>query len=704
MSLLNNTTHDADHHASSALITLPQRHRGLVSAVLVLLALLWGNTVVPVARADEFPPARVGRVGFIEGDVSFYADRSEGWRKARLNFPVTGRNSVWSNGPSRAEVRIGASAVRIDADTILDFTTVDDTRTELFLQRGTLNVRLRSYAGNEGYRDGFRVATNEAPFVLQTNGRYRVDASQDRNETRLAVFVGQARLETSGAQLTVEAGKAIIVRIQNGTASYSVENAFENSFDRWAETRDQRWDDTHRRYASSQLVSPFMTGYEDLDAYGDWIEDREYGRIWSPRVVVSGWVPYRYGSWSYVRPWGWTWVDDAAWGFAPFHYGRWVQLRTRWYWWPGAYHARPVYAPALVGWYGRNNWGVSVSVGTPVGWFPLAPREHYVPAYSNNQTYIRNVNNITTNNITIINPPPRYANQGPGSTVVNNAVVVNGEPVWPTASIGAGGARMVKPALDPHAMARWNTSPTPPLAAPVSPALPPTVTAVSRPSVQGEAPRSQMNGRAAPIVNPPSYSLGSSVVGEAPQPSRGVVTTYRESFPPHAQPKPAAITSAPPSVPAAPPAPTFVPIPAPAQAPNDPAPVFRSQKPNIAITPSQNLPYTVESAPAPVVRSQKPNPVITPSQNLPYAVQPAPVTAPARNEGAAAVPVPREPREREGHPRGPRIERPERSENNAAVRVEPRAGLAKPQVERAPQHSNNEPHVIGTRSGQPVRE
>jgi hypothetical protein len=198
-----------------------------------------------------------------------------------------------------------------------------------------------------------------------------------------------------------------------------------------------------------------MTGYEDLDEHGDWTDDREYGRLWTPRIVVSNWAPYRYGSWSYVRPWGWTWVDNAAWGFAPFHYGRWVHRHARWYWAPGAYHYRPVYAPALVGWAGRGNWNVSLSIGGGnVGWFPLAPREHYVPHYSNNVTYIRNINNIT-NNVTVINPPANYANLLPGGTVVNNGVMVNGEPVWRTASINNQHGQhnqqprsMTKPAMD----------------------------------------------------------------------------------------------------------------------------------------------------------------------------------------------------------------------------------------------------------------
>jgi len=51
------------------------------------------------------------------------------------------------------------------------------------------------------------------------------------------------------------------------------------------------------------------------------------------------------------QPWGWTWVDDAAWGFAPFHYGRWVYAGY-WAWSPGPVYVRPIYAPAS----GRLVW------------------------------------------------------------------------------------------------------------------------------------------------------------------------------------------------------------------------------------------------------------------------------------------------------------------------------------------------------------
>ena len=376
------------------------------------------------------PPSRVGRISYAEGEASFYSDREEGWAPARLNFPVTSENSLWTAAQGRAEVRIGASALRIDDNTILDFVKVDDDNIDTYLQRGTLNIRTRNYGGSDS-RDRIRIDTSEGRFVIDGNGRYRLDTAQDGGQIRMAVFAGHVRYEGGGNALTIDAGKSLLIRsgAGNSTTDFRFENARESAFDRWAEARDLRWDETHTRYVREQSVSPYMTGYEDLDAYGDWAETREYGRVWTPRVVASGWTPYRYGSWAYVNPWGWTWVDDAPWGFAPFHYGRWVQIGVRWTWCPGSYVGRPVYAPALVGWMGeRPGVHVSISIGPSIGWFPLAPHEYYVPAYTNNITYIRNINNIT-NNVTIVNPPARYTNQAPGSTFVNGRTFVSSRPI-----------------------------------------------------------------------------------------------------------------------------------------------------------------------------------------------------------------------------------------------------------------------------------
>jgi hypothetical protein len=137
-----------------------------------------------------------------------------------------------------------------------------------------------------------------------------------------------------------------------------------------------------------------MIGVEDLDDNGTWMVIAGYGPAWSPSRVPAGWAPYRFGRWAWVAPWGWTWIDDAPWGFTPFHYGRWAFVQARWVWIPGAIVARPVYAPALV---------VFVGGSSPdnVAWFPLGPREVYVPPYEATTAYVQRINITSVTNITI---------------------------------------------------------------------------------------------------------------------------------------------------------------------------------------------------------------------------------------------------------------------------------------------------------------
>ena len=105
--------------------------------------------------------------------------------------------------------------------------------------------------------------------------------------------------------------------------------------------------------------------------------------MWIPTHVASDWAPYRYGRWAWVEPYGWTWIDDAPWGFAPFHYGRWAYVRNRWVWAPGVFAAAPCtrrHSSSFVG--GSNFRGGSCDGDRgDVAWFPLAPREIYRPAY-----------------------------------------------------------------------------------------------------------------------------------------------------------------------------------------------------------------------------------------------------------------------------------------------------------------------------------
>jgi hypothetical protein len=226
-----------------------------------------------------------------------------------------------------------------------------------------------------------------------------------------------------------------------------------DDFEDWALARDERENES----GSARYVSRDIDGYYDLDENGDWQNDPDYGAIWVPRGVAVGWAPYHDGHWVWLNPWGWTWVDAQPWGFAPFHYGRWAYTRGYWGWVPGPVVVRPVYAPALVAFVGGGPGGFGMSVGfgggfAGVAWFPLGPRDVYLPSYRCSPRYVQNVNitnsrvvnvtqvtnvyntyhvtNVTANNVNNVNRINyTYANNAAAVTAVSRETFVGARPV-----------------------------------------------------------------------------------------------------------------------------------------------------------------------------------------------------------------------------------------------------------------------------------
>jgi hypothetical protein len=101
---------------------------------------------------------------------------------------------------------------------------------------------------------------------------------------------------------------------------------------------------------------------------------------------------------------------------------------------------RPVYAPALVAFVGGPRFSLAVGFGggvAGVAWFPLGPREVYVPSYGASAVYINRVNVTNTtmvNNITVTNVNTtniRYVNrEAPGAvTAVPQNAFASARPV-----------------------------------------------------------------------------------------------------------------------------------------------------------------------------------------------------------------------------------------------------------------------------------
>ncbi len=461
--------------------------RGFSVAVLLSFPLLG------VALGNESdPPGRVARLSYTQGSVSLQPAGVQDWAAAVVNRPLTTDDKLWTDQDARAELDMGSAVIRLGPTTGFSFLNLDDNTAQMRVTAGTVIVHVRQLLEGQTYE----VDTPNLALSLERAGDYRVEVNDAGDTTVVRVSDGEA-VATGPGDYSVPVRNQQVITF-TGTDQLSEDVAqlgAPDSLDDWSMQRERQAEASQSR----RYVADDVAGSQDLDNNGQWEYTPDYGYVWAPTVVAPDWAPYSVGHWVWVSPWGWTWVDSAPWGYAPFHYGRWV-YRDRWCWVPGPRHVRPVYAPALVAWVGGPSFGVSVGVGGGVGWFPLGPREVYVPGYHVSQTYVTNINvtNTTVTNTYVTNIYKnrgvnniRYVNRtAPGAvTAVPQNVFTSAQPV--------GGHRMHIPE---SAITRIAPSAAPPAIAPV------------RQSVLG-AGASRAAGR------PPVALLNRPVVARTPPPA-----------------------------------------------------------------------------------------------------------------------------------------------------------------------------------------
>jgi len=336
------------------------------------------------AQEAADPPGRVSYVSQRQGSVVFAAQGEEEWTDLPANRPLVEGDRLWTDQGARAELQLGTATVHVDGQTHLGVSNLDERAAQFMIQQGTLNVRVREVAQGENVE----IDTPNVAFRAQQPGDFRIDVDPQAKTTRIVVHSGMATIfgadgqaiNLGGGQQAAFAGRALG---QVNAPAYA-----QDDFSRWAAERNRAEDQA----IASRYVPRGVVGAPELDPYGTWSQDASYGPVWYPTVTVSNWAPYRYGHWSWIAPWGWTWIDDAPWGFAPFHYGRWTMIGTRWAWVPGRMAPRPVYSPALVVFLGGGAGQFSVGAGPAVGWYPLAPGEAWWPWYHASPRYVNTAN------------------------------------------------------------------------------------------------------------------------------------------------------------------------------------------------------------------------------------------------------------------------------------------------------------------------
>ena len=342
----------------------------------------------PVCADDADPPNRLARLSYLEGAASFQPAGLPDWVPAERNRPLTSGDRLWTDQESIAELDLGDAVLRLGGMTGFAFLALDDRFAQIQLSTGLLIVRVWDTSAGQSYE----IDTPNLALSLQQPGLYRIEVDEPGNTTLVKVSEGEALALGSGESIPIPA-QQLMVFAGSTTLSYSAASLGPpDDLDTWSAARDRQQEESPSR----QYVADDVPGSDELDDNGRWQSTPDYGYVWTPAVVVAGWVPYRFGHWVWVAPWGWTWIDDASWGYATFHYGRWVFLNGAWCWVPGPRPLKPVYAPALVGWAHGPGFATPGGPAANIGWFPLAPHEVYAPAYPVSESYVRRVNLANT--------------------------------------------------------------------------------------------------------------------------------------------------------------------------------------------------------------------------------------------------------------------------------------------------------------------
>src|SRR5579872_3544319 len=155
------------------------------------------------APADD-PPARVGRLDYSEGSISFRPAGEDDWVSAVPNRPMVTGDDLWADEDSRAEVHVGSAAIRLGAQTGITFLTLDDTTTQIRLAQGSMILRVRHVDDDDTYE----IDTPSIAFTILQQGEYRVDVSQDGSRSVVTAWHGRGHVTGGGFSYNVLAGQS----------------------------------------------------------------------------------------------------------------------------------------------------------------------------------------------------------------------------------------------------------------------------------------------------------------------------------------------------------------------------------------------------------------------------------------------------------------------------------------------------------------
>ena len=344
------------------------------------------------AGAAPEPGHGVARISVLNGEVSVKRGDSNDMVAAAINAPLMPQDRLLTSGESRAEVQFdNANMLRIGSNSDIRLASLDNGNYQIQVGIGTVTFRILHNSNSR-----VEIDTPSVSVRPTSVGVYRITVRED-GSAEITVRTGVVEIVSQAGSEPLRAGQTMLARGTEADPEFQVVSAIGyDDWDRWNESRDHDL----QRSESYRYVSPSITGAEDLEGHGRWVNEPGYGNVWAPSVD-AGWAPYRNGQWVWGDYYGWTWVSADPWGWAPYHYGRWFYGSPGWCWYPGPSYYHHYWSPALVSFFGfGGHSGFGFGFGN-VGWVPLGPREPFYPWWGRRAGFYNRgiVNNFNITNV-----------------------------------------------------------------------------------------------------------------------------------------------------------------------------------------------------------------------------------------------------------------------------------------------------------------
>jgi len=353
-------------------------HKSLYSLLMLLIVAIALN----LAHAqdpeswEETDTILVGRLSYIEGELSRYDPDARDWSATVVEAPIGVDDLMRTEADSRAEFIFPNNTwARIDSQARIQLVALDTRLTHADVSIGTARFYNKSTHSEIKATTpfGLVMAPPGAVFDLRVGEdgvdiiaiRKHVNFIHNKSQEGLEVRSGAPALFADMLHVSAEAGD------------------IDADWVAWNHDMDALWADRMRTEGDSTTYLPEELQSEAyaLDRHGVWERvyyDGAYYRFWRPVQISVGWTPFSWGAWI-VWHGDHVWVPHEPFGYVTHHYGNWIFTAGFWYWAPPVTRVTILAHHSLLrigfGWYpGRVAW---LHFGAHVGWIPLAPFEPY---------------------------------------------------------------------------------------------------------------------------------------------------------------------------------------------------------------------------------------------------------------------------------------------------------------------------------------